>query len=106
MNGTDFYADQSGLGASPTITWSSPVIGTPTLYELTVYQLTASGTSTRRSLVANIYTTGTSVQIPGLLQLGSYVFVLTAMRGIAPGAPFVMSAKTTIVQASSGIITP
>jgi hypothetical protein len=74
-----------------------------------VYRLSTSASNpTVGTVVANFYTAGTSVQLPpGVLVAGSpHVFLLSAMKGIAPNAPFVLSAKTTIVRVSSGIITP
>lgn len=80
INGSNAFAAQTGVGATPLIAWSPPSIGTPTSYWVTVRQVNNVGGKTQLAFVANLPTQRTSVRIPpGLLQKGAtYMFVITA----------------------------
>jgi hypothetical protein len=103
----NFYSDQTGVGSSPTISWSSPAIGTPTLYQLNIYQLTNVNGGTRRHLVASLFTSNTSVTLPNLLTAGNAsVIVLVAESGPSVGAPLKTTDPESEVLVSSGVLQP
>jgi hypothetical protein len=43
IEGRDLFASQDGVGLTPTIRWAPPQIGTPTLYELHIFELRPAG---------------------------------------------------------------
>jgi hypothetical protein len=62
-------------GATPTIAWAAPALGTATRYEVRLYGLAANAGATVASAVAAFQLTGTSVAVPaGLLQPGTTYF--------------------------------
>ena len=54
----------SGVGLTPTISWSAPAVGTPQAYSVYVYDLTNSNGTTQWSTAAVFYTKATSVTVP------------------------------------------
>jgi hypothetical protein len=82
INGLSLFANQNGVGLTPTLAWTAPDLGTPQHYRITVYRLTASGSATTGSPVATLYLDGTqtSAKIPtGILVSGGiYCFKITA----------------------------
>lgn len=64
----------------PTITWDAPLLGTPTVYQLTIYQLFNSGGESQYENVLDIYTSDRSLNLPdGTLSNGSeYFFAIRA----------------------------
>jgi hypothetical protein len=83
INGKDLHAPQNGVGATPTISWTAPVTGTPTLYQVRIYRLTLDANqATQAQVVAYLKTKQTSVTVPpGALTVGeSYIAVLTAVK--------------------------
>ncbi len=54
----------SGVGLTPTISWSAPAVGTPQAYSVYVYHLTNSNGTTQWSTAAVFYTKATSVTVP------------------------------------------
>ena len=87
INGTaDFFAAQTGIGASPTLSWMPPAIGAPQVYTLTVNRLFKDAQNhTRKKPVATLSTQTTSVTLPNLLTIDPrfpspqyFVFALTA----------------------------
>jgi hypothetical protein len=71
MNGTLMTSPLTGVGTMPVVTWDPPRVGTPSGYRAYLSQLTASGSATTTTFLANLNTETTSVQIPpGLLTAG------------------------------------
>jgi hypothetical protein len=64
----------------PVVSWSAPTLGTPTDYEIQVYEAVSSGASLSFSSVVRLVTKSTSVRIPAGYLLGQrqYVFVVRA----------------------------
>jgi hypothetical protein len=92
--GQDAWSEATGVGTSPTVSWSPPSLGTATLYTVEVSLLTASGGTTERRSLATIYTSGTSVVLPpGVLAAAEWHdLVVTALSGVAPEDPLVLPA--------------
>jgi hypothetical protein len=108
------YVAQTGVGLTPTISWSPPVTGTATSYTLEVFRLVRSGTNlvnTTITPVATFVTGSTQVAIPtGVLTAGSAHFVRVTARAI-PSDPWATAPLRRIVlgawaQALSGPLTP
>jgi hypothetical protein len=64
----------------PVVSWSAPTLGTPTDYEIQVYEAVSSGATLSFSSVLRLVTKSTSVRIPDGYLLGQrqYVFVVRA----------------------------
>ena len=66
----------SGVGLTPTISWSAPAVGTPQAYSVYVYHLTNSSGTTQWSTAAVFYTKATSVTVPpNVLTSGNTYYV-------------------------------
>jgi hypothetical protein len=80
VNGTSFFANQTGAGVAPTLTWSAPSVGTATFYRVRVNLLSNNGGNSTFTTVAVLSTQETSLQIPpGVLTAGqAYVFLINA----------------------------
>jgi hypothetical protein len=77
VNGRDAFTAQSGVGLTPTISWSPPTFGTADKYLVRVYEVPVEGALVPRALLE---TTRTSVIIPpGIMIDGnSYAFMVMA----------------------------
>ena len=120
VNGASYFAGGGGFGASPTMTWSAPRLGTAAFYVITVSELYIdplhNPTGTRRKpVIARIITPDTSFTFPpGILVPGKhYYFVLASTAPTAPGAatllaiePFRSAIDTVGASATSGVFTP
>jgi hypothetical protein len=75
------YAPVTGAGLTPTITWSPPLTGTATRYEVEVFRLGTSGTATTSTKVATFLTGATQVAIPtGVLSAGNAFYAKVTAR--------------------------
>ena len=85
LNGQDAFTDATGVGATPTLSWSKPTVGSAAFYTVTITHLHLVNSRPRRDVMATLHTAGTSVRIPSdVLQSGeSYVFTLTARAGLS-----------------------
>lgn len=84
--GQDAFGPQSGVGTTPTISWSAPALGTPDAYEVTVARVYALGDGTPTSEpVARFLTADRTLTVPGgvLVAGESYVFTITASADAA-----------------------
>jgi hypothetical protein len=75
----DAMTDES-ISPVPVVSWSAPTLGSPTDYEIQVYEAVSSGSSLSFSSVLRLVTKSTSVRIPAGYLLGQrqYVFVVRA----------------------------
>ena len=80
VNGMDAFATLTGIGTTPTISWSAPTIGTVSKYYVTVVSVTAPNGATTLKSIATIETSATQAVVPpGILVAGSkYVFYVDA----------------------------
>ena len=73
INGASLFADRTGVGLTPTLSWTQPDLGTPKGYIITVWHLTNSSGWTSGTDVARLIVPGnlTSVKLPaGILSAG------------------------------------
>jgi len=80
ISGGDFFTNRSGIGFSPSLSWTAPNVGTATLYTVRVWDLIVDAGVTVPTLVANMQTSAMSIKIPANIMLAgqTYVFQITA----------------------------
>jgi hypothetical protein len=114
VGGGNFFANLSGIGLTPTLSWAPPSIGTANAYAVVVYQLKNNAGNTEYSQIARLQTQSNSITIPpGLLTDLStgqaYVFrVRTLYRpGVNVAAkPYVTGPVNGFADVISGIMQP
>jgi hypothetical protein len=105
----NFFDGGTGIGQSPVVTWSPPLVGVPDVYCLTGYILSVQPNGlTRYDRAWTIYTPFPRVKmIPGALQLGkTYVFTLAAQKKANQTAPFRTGLGDFSAGTPSGMFTP
>lgn len=106
----DLFAGGSGMGLTPTLSWSPPRVGTPDLYRVVVRRLgvSANGRRTTSTVVATLTTRHASLTLPpGILALGeTYTFSVAATKGISPAAPLRTGLGVVQARTASGNFTP
>ncbi|HET8732345.1 MAG TPA: hypothetical protein VFM45_01105, partial [Anaeromyxobacteraceae bacterium] len=104
----DFFGGGTGIGTTPTLSWSPPRVGTPDVYSITVTALANVGGTTRPVAIAKIYTPETSATVPpGILQAGQgYVLHVQAERRANVLAPFRTGLGDYAAVTVSGQFTP
>jgi hypothetical protein len=80
VNGRSAAEPLTGVGASPTVSWDPPTLGTPTSYSITVQAIDGHGGLTP---VSQVVTRGTSVTLPATATAASYLMTVTAIA--SPG---------------------
>lgn len=80
INGADLLVDQTGVGLTPTLTWSAPTLGTPRRYVVVIDRLTVVSGATRVAQTFSVDTGSTNLTLPpGWLISGqAYVIRLNA----------------------------
>ncbi len=113
IGGQSIANDVSGIGIQPVISWIPPVLGMPTGYVVYLRHLTLSGTSTKSTAIARLYTAENSVTVPpGLMTAGEAYYLLiraNASPGWDPGVSPYRSTKPIPMGSAdfiSGIIRP
>jgi len=81
VGGRDFFANQRGIGFTPTLSWAPPSVGTANAYAVFVYQLSNNAGNSEYVQIARVQTQSTSITIPpGILSALStgpaYVFMV------------------------------
>jgi len=87
--GLDARQLQNGVGLTPVLSWSAPAIGTPTMHEVSIYQLANDAGATSTILAGAFVTAGDSFQIPpDVLRPGrTYFFAVRSDTYHRPSAP-------------------
>jgi len=115
IEGSYFFANQTGIGLTPTLRWSPPKVGTADAYAVFVYQLLNNAGNTEYSQIASFRTQSTSITIPpGLLSAGpstgqGYVFkIQTTYRPAVDFAakPYVAGPINASADVISGVMQP
>lgn len=96
----------SGVGFSPTITFTPPSLGTPAVYIVAIRRLDPGGSTTRTTAVFS--TTETKLRIPdGLLDFGYYYYLRVSVRANFDIAhPFKSGITNAYASALTGVLTP
>jgi len=87
VSARDALLPQTGVGATPVLSWSAPSLGSPTRYRVQLVHLyvPTGQTTTATSLVATFYTAAPQVTVPaGILTLGQ-TYVATIESVSLPG---------------------
>lgn len=81
FDGQDAFT-ATNISPVPVVSWSPPTLGTPTDYEILVYEVQITGTTLKFVSTLRLATKKTSVRIPAGYLLGQrqYVFVIRAHR--------------------------
>jgi len=81
FNGVDAYT-ATNISPAPIVSWTAPELGTPTDYEIVVYEVQISGGSLKFVSTLRLATKQTSVRIPAGYLLGQrqYVFAIRARK--------------------------
>ena len=111
VGGFNFFAFESGIGLTPTLTWTPPYVGTANLYAVYVYQLDSDGVDTFYGQIGRLQTQEMSIVIPdGMLQPGvPYVFMIRAYNrpGVnVPIMPYVLGPIGANADVLSGVMFP
>lgn len=73
LNGTSASGERSGVGVTPTISWSAPAQGTPGHYRVMLREFVPNAAS---KPLTTFFTKGTSVTVPeGILKEGSFYYM-------------------------------
>jgi hypothetical protein len=106
INGKNLFGQEAGVTTTPTLSWSSPHLGTATSYELEIFRLNSNSTAT---LVLHAFLRSASFRVPAeiLLPSSSYFARITAHSapwdvagylgtyGFVPGFPFAFASCLT-----------
>lgn len=101
--GRNFVEDQTGVGASPSLAWTPPSVGTVSTYRVGIGRILANGTTADSWA---LFTTNPGLTIPpGILTTGSaYVFSIEAISFAGGPLSFTIPSANSIV--ISGVIRP
>jgi len=111
INGLDAFQDRSGVGTTPTLSWTAPTVGLPSHYALYIFRLVAAGTGTTWEYTAYLQTGATSVTVPpGILEAGKSYFALLWAEQVPnddfEAAPFHLSTTITRASAVTAVFSP
>lgn len=106
VNGLATKDTLTGVGYTPTVTFSPPEKGTPAVYIIAIRRLDPGGSTTRTTAIFS--TTDTTLRIPeGLLDFGYYYYLRISVRSnFDITHPFKSSTTNAYASALSGILTP
>jgi len=112
INGLDLQQPQTGVGLNPTLSWTAPALGTPSIYriEIVKFVIAANSTQSNSTPVATLWTRSTTITLPnGVIEAGQCFTVVihaesnpltSGQRPFAKGFPFASAG------AHSALITP
>lgn len=106
INGMPAVEMLSGIGFTPTITFSPPAVGTPAVYIIAIRRLDPGGATTRTTAIFS--TKETTLQIPDdLLDFGYNYYIRISVRSeFDIHQPFKSGTTNAYASALTGIITP
>lgn len=109
INGNSFFADQSGVGLNPVLSWTAPT--TATGYRVSIWRLFDGGGSAAAEEIGVLHTTATSITVPpGVMTAGNAYFVVIQAHS-EPGtdysySPYRHALPHGLAATTSGIVTP
>jgi len=114
INGKNLFTGQTGVGLTPTLSWTAPDVGTPNAYVVTVYLLTNNNGATESTQVNRVFLPGsvTTTMLPASLLLTgqAYAFLISAYVDSSydpTTAPWVNHKfPYGLSQSISGVVTP
>lgn len=104
INGQPTTDTLTGVGKTPTISWSAPSIGAPAVYIVALRRLDPGGATTKT--MALFSTKATEMRMPeGLIDFGYSYYVRISVRSeFDPAVPFRSGTKTAYASALTGVI--
>jgi hypothetical protein len=108
INGLDAAVAQTGVTATPTLSWSAPAVGTPTRYTVFVYRLIKTGGDATVAVVSGaMSTTATSINLPaGFVNAGEglmFTVRAQAIPGYDIGKPFARPLRYELADTISAV---
>ncbi|MFE8595864.1 hypothetical protein [Archangium violaceum] len=106
VNGSNAQQALTLASLTPRITWKAPLVGSPSAYRVRLSRLSVSSTRTVASVVGNLHTSETFVDVPpGILQPGQK-YAITVYAYHTPGValavrPYVMESLVDIASATT-----
>jgi hypothetical protein len=111
VGGKETPVDQRtiGVGTTPLISWKAPSLGTPSRYNVRIYDLTDLGTS-RRRMVSNSYVADTQLRVPaGVMLAGRNYSVQIIAQQISDydsSKPFSYARRMVYAAMFTGVFSP
>ena len=110
INGVSLFQDQVISGATPTLSWQPPALGTASIYDIALQQFSVVNGTPGVQFIGQLYTTNTSIVVPqGLLSEGnSYCFVIESIsqqNSDGNVTPFIETFPVGSAEVVSGVIT-
>src|SRR6185295_4732858 len=110
VNGTDAAAGVTGVGVQPEITWSAPALGTPAIYEVSIWREQDPSRQKAPRLEGTVWTDATRIRIPPGLMTPGATYVLHVRAVSAPmdplRAPLLSGLPYDEAELVSGLIEP
>jgi hypothetical protein len=80
---TSAFTPRTGVGLRPILRWGAPAVGVPSAYVVRIHRLEDDAGTTRHTVVGQVVTAATMVQLPpGFLEFGAtYVATVSARSG-------------------------
>ncbi len=109
ISGNNFFADQSGVGLNPVLSWTAPPAATG--YRILVWRLFDNGGAAAAEQVAMLYTTATSVTVPPAVMTAGNTYFFIIQAHSEPGidysySPYRDALPHGLAAAASGVVTP
>ena len=109
VNGGDGFVNATGVGVTPTISWSAPSVGTAGSYNVLLVTLANMGGTTSPVNLVRFHTTSTSLRIPpGFLNKGDTfgVSIETYSGAYVEATPGLVSMPFGFVSTTLGVFAP
>lgn len=109
FDGHPALIDES-ISPVPLVSWGAPTLGTPTDYEVQVYEAVSTGPSLAFTSVLRLVTKSTSVRIPAGYMLGQRQYVILVRARIREGVdvhatPLRAGTQSSVADAFSALVT-
>lgn len=103
--GKDAFAPQTGVGTTPTISWTPPALGSPTSYSILIQMISPPGNPDQDGIIITSAFGGTSFTVPdGLLIPGkAYAAIITAIQ--IPGQDVNRPNRTGLPESTTDAVT-
>jgi hypothetical protein len=116
VDGQDLFADRSGVGLTPALTWNPPSTGTVSFYRVDVYALSVNGSNrTISTRVASVVTRATSLTLPSgiltegvpvVISIAAVAFTSDRTESLLADAPFKLGIDRAEAALTSGVLVP
>lgn len=109
--GKDAFTAQTSVGLLPLLSWSAPATGTPSIYIVSIVELTNDNGATTTTNLVNLYTPDTQVRVPPSRLVAGHTYFARIRAVIAPNvswatAPFKNDHPFSSAEAITSSFTP